>query len=102
MFFPALSPDSVDNRITATGSFRLRSHRAHRIPSMPAIVFPILPLAVLPHPTPQNRMTPTQTMRCNFLILLGKDSGSGTFQGQGRHGGGANNRWLATRRHSRG
>ena len=34
-------------------------------------------------------MTPTQTIRCNFLILLGKDSGSGTFQGLGRHGGGA-------------
>ena len=64
-----------------TGSViqHLGTHRAHRIP---AIVFPILPLAALPHPTPQNRVTPTQTMRCN-LILLGKDSGhwSGTFQG---------------------
>ena len=44
-----------------TGSIiqHLGTHRAHRIP---AIVFPILPLATLPHPTPQNIMTPTQTM----------------------------------------
>lgn len=49
-----------------------------------------------PHPLPycptslHRRVTPTQTIRCN-LVLLGKDSRhwGGTFQGQGRYWGGA-------------